>query len=330
MIQVATADIEKHIKPWLAMRLRMNHRQSGVESNERDISIFVEFLKQCRIRAVHGATLLDFITYLKTQRQNGAGAINRKISSLKSFFRYLRFVQVEGADTFPIQELARAREPYSGPVQALEPMEVQRLFQTMDTSTVLGLRHLLICRLLYQLGLRICEVTGLNLADVDLEKGLITIHGKGGKTRVLPLVDSLSAELEKWLLVRDRLFGADCREALFVSKKGNRIANRTVQENFQKCVKAAGSFSLDKVTPHSLRHAFASHAIEGEANMVVLKHIMGHAHMSSTEIYLHPSMNMLRKAVNDHLASDILDDLSQNNIGVASIQKPRRRRSTAA
>ena len=330
MISVATRDIQKHIKPWLAMRLRMRHRNSGVESNQRDITIFMGFLKQRRIRAVHGATLLDFITYLKNERHNGAGAINRKISSLKSFVRYLRFVQIDGAQQFPIQELPRARQPYSGPVQALEPLEVQRLFQSMDTSTVLGLRDFVICRLLYQLGLRISEVTCLNMADVNLDESLITIRGKGGRIRVLPLVDLLVAQLEKWLLVRTKLCNADSLHALFVSKKGNRIANRTVQENFQKCVKAAGSFSLDKVTPHSLRHAFASHAMEGEANMVVLKHIMGHAHMSSTEIYLHPSMKMLRKAVNDHLASDILADLTENNIGVASIQKARRRRTQVA
>jgi site-specific recombinase XerD len=200
----------------------------------------------------------------------------------------------------------------------------------MDRSTVLGLRDFVISRLLYQLGLRISEVTGLNLDDVNLDESLITIHGKGGRMRVLPLVDALAAELEKWLLLRTKLYRADSQEALFVSKKGNPIANRTVQENFQKCVKAAGDFSLDKLTPHSLRHAFASHAIEGEANLVVLKHIMGHACMSSTEIYLHPSMRMLRKAVNDHLASDIIAELADNDIGVASIQKPTRRRTQVA
>lgn len=330
MITVSTQQITRNIDSWLAMRLRMNHRASGVESNERDMRIFAEFLRQRRIRKVQGTTLLEFITYLKMQRNNGVGAINRKISSLKSFFRYLRFLQVEGSEQFPIQELPRAREPYTGPIQALQPQEVKALFDSMDTTSVLGYRDMLIFSLMYRLGLRISEVSGLDIADVNLNENLITIHGKGGRARVLPLVDALAAQLEKWLMLRTRLLNADSLPALFISKKGKRIANRTIQEHFQQCVKKAGPFEIEKVTPHSLRHAFASHAIEGDADLVVLKHIMGHARMSSTHIYLHPSINMQRKAVNDHLASDIIRELISADIGVASIQERRKKRKKAA
>jgi site-specific recombinase XerD len=319
----------KNLEDWLAMRLRMNHRPSGVESNKRDIRIFIDFLHHRNILAVNGSTLLAFIAYLKDERKNCSGAINRKLSSLRSYFRHLRFVQARGAQKFPIQELPRAREAYSGPVVALEPQEVQRIFSKIDTDTVLGFRNMIIYALMYRLGLRISEVSGLNIADVNLDENLITIHGKGGKTRILPLVDELAAQLEKWLHERGNLLNAAALEALLISKKGKRIANRTIQENFQKCVKAAGNLSLEKVTPHSLRHAFASHAIEGECDLVVLKHILGHCCMSSTEIYLHPSMRMLRKAVNDHLASDIIGNLIDESLVTAAIQKSRRRKKAA-
>jgi site-specific recombinase XerD len=322
MIHVCTRNIKNNLKPWLAMRLRMNHRQSGVDSNERDIRVFIDFLDRRRIRFVHGATLLRFIAYLKDERNNCGGSINRKLSSLRSFFRHLRFVQVEGAEKFPIRELPRARDPYSGPVVALEPDEVKRFFGSIEIDTVLGYRDMLIYSLMYRLGLRISEVSGLNVADIDLDENLITIHGKGAKTRVLPLVDELAAQLKKWLRTRAKMLNAGTLEALFISRKGKRIANRIIQENFKKCVSSLGKLSLDKVTPHSLRHAFASHAIEGDCNLVVLKHIMGHSCISSTQLYLHPSMGMLRKAMNDHLASDILGNLIENEVGSASVNNP--------
>jgi site-specific recombinase XerD len=330
MIHVSTRDIKSNLKPWLAMRLRMNHRQSGVDSNERDIRVFTDFLDKHHIRFVRGTTLLRFIAYLKEQRNNCGGSINRKLSSLRSFFRHLRFVQVEGAEQFPIRELPRARDPYSGPMVALEPDEVKRLFGSMGIDTVLGYRNMLIYSLMYRLGLRISEVSGLNVADINLKDNLITIHGKGAKTRVLPLVDGLVAQLKTWLRTRVKMLNAGTLDALFISRKGKRIANRTIQENFKKYITPLGKLSLEKVTPHSLRHAFASHAIEGECNLVVLKHIMGHSCISSTQIYLHPSMGMLRKAMNDHLASDIIGNLIDNAVGSASLNNaPRQRRKAA-
>ncbi len=119
--------------------------------------------------------------------------------------------------------------------------------------------------------------------------------------------------IDTWLIYRSKLLNAGKLEALFVSKKGKRLAIRTAQDNFKKIVDRAGPFSIKKVTPHSLRHAFATHAIEGEQDIFVLKSIMGHASSKSTEIYLHPSMRMLKKAVNDHIASKILEELIMDN-----------------
>ena len=108
-----------------------------------------------------------------------------------------------------------------------------------------------------------------------------------------------------------------------MSGKGNRLAARTAQDNLKKIVEKAGPFSIDKVTPHSLRHAFATHAIEGEQDIFVLKAIMGHASTKSTEIYLHPSMKLLKKAVNEHIASEILNDLINSNTFVFRIHQAR-------
>ena len=121
--------------------------------------------------------------------------------------------------------------------------------------------------------------------------------------------------------MRTKVFGALKQNVFFVSKKGNRLSARTAQENLQKIVVQAGPFSIKRITPHSLRHAFATHAIEGDADLIVLKAVMGHASIHSTQIYIHPSLDTLRKAVNDHVAADILSDLIDNGVVILRMQQ---------
>jgi len=161
----------------------------------------------------------------------------------------------------------------------------------------------------------------INIKDIDLEKDILTIHGKGRRKRILPLISDMSKLIRTWLDIRPQLYGADVQDALFISKKGNRLAARTAQENFQKLVSQTGPLSLKKVTPHSLRHAFATHAVEGNADLVVLKAVMGHASIHSTQIYVHPSLKTLRKAVNDHIASDILGELIDTGVVILRTQQ---------
>lgn len=286
-----------------------NHQPSGVKGNEYDLNLFSNYFHEHNIKAITGVEILNSLAWLREERGNHAGAINRKEASIKSYFRYLRFVQIEGADSFPIESMPRAREPYTGPVKALEPDEVSRLLGSIDKNSVLGFRDFFLYSMLYRLGLRIGEAISININDIDFEKQILTIHGKGRRERKLPLLPDLMDILEQWLVYRTRLYGANQLDALFISKKGNRLSIRTAQDNFQKIVTKAGPFSIEKVTPHSLRHAFATHAIEGEQDIFVLKAILGHASTKSTEIYLHPSIRVLRKAVNNHVASEILADL---------------------
>jgi len=123
---------------------------------------------------------------------------------------------------------------------------------------------------------------------------------------------------------RGALLNAKTSECLFLSKKGKPLSLRRAEERFQEIVEAAGPFTVKKVTPHSLRHAFASHAVEssemkGKDELLVLKAILGHASLKTTEIYLHPSVNALRKALNDHLASDILAAIRRRHVEVTKV-----------
>lgn len=321
---ISVRQFKKNIEKYLAIRVSVfDHQLSGTQANARDLKLFGRYLYEQRIRKITGEVLLNFVTHLREKRNNSAGAINRKISSIRTYIRYLRFTQVEGADKFPIESMSRARQPYAGPVQTLEPEEMPRLFKSIDKHSVLGLRDFVLFTLLYRLGLRISEALGLQLKDIDFDKQLLHVHGKGRRERTLPLVTDLHELLENWILVRQRLSGAKSQPALFISKKGHALSVRTAQENFQKIVAKSGTFSIKKITPHTLRHAFASHAIEGDSNLIVLKAVMGHASIKSTELYLHPSMRILRKAVNDHVASDILGELIAEKILILGVHQSR-------
>lgn len=319
-------DYDAYIEDWLKMRMRTFHQPSGVEGNRRDVKLFSKYLHEHTISHITGEVILEFISWLRETRKNGPGAINRKISSIRSYIRHLQLRQVDGSEGFPIAYVPRALHPYYGPPQVLEPEEVKRILNCIDKRSVLGFRDFLLYSMLYRLGLRLGEALGLDMQDIDLQNQLLTIHGKGRRQRKLPLVSDLPYLLEKWLYLRNKLWNAKNNRALFISKKGNRLSARTAQDNFQKIITRSQPLSLKKLTPHSLRHAFASHAIEGNADLLVLKAVLGHALMQTTEIYLHPSMKVLRKAVNDHLASEILRDLIDENIVVLRIQSQRTQR----
>ena len=307
---ISVSDFDHFREDYRNLRLgTFNHQPSGVKGNEYDLNLFSNYFHEHNIKAITGEEILNSLAWLREERGNHAGAINRKEASIRSYFRYMRFVQIEGADSFPIESMPRAREPYTGPVKALEPDEVSRLLGSIDKNSILGFRDFFLYSMLYRLGLRIGEAISINIKDIDFEKQILNIHGKGRRERKLPLLPDLMDILEQWLIYRTRLYGANQLDALFISKKGNRLSIRTAQDNFQKIVTKAGPFSIEKVTPHSMRHAFATHAIEGEQDIFVLKAILGHASTKSTEIYLHPSMRVLRKAVNNHVASEILADL---------------------
>ena len=321
---IAVSDFDHYMEEYHVLRVNvLGHQPSGVEANKRDLNLFSNYLHSHNIEMITGEETLKFIGWLRVERDNNAGSINRKESSIRSYVKYLRFTQVKGADVFPIESLPRAREPYTGPVEALTPDEVIKLLNTIDHNSVLGFRDLTLYTMLYSLGLRIGEALSIDIEDIDFDNDVVCIHGKGRRERKLPLTGNLLDIINKWLVYRTQLNNADTLQALFVSKKGNRLSSRTAQDNLKKIVEKAGPFSIDKVTPHSLRHAFATHAIEGEQDIFVLKAIMGHASTKSTEIYLHPSMKLLKKAVNEHIASEILNDLINSNIFALRIHQAR-------
>jgi site-specific recombinase XerD len=317
---VSVGKYTRYIENYCSLRLYLQHQQSSVTAARKDLYMFLRYLREHNLTRFNSATILDYMAWLRNERHNCSGSINRKISSLKMYIRHLSMREVPGAKDIPVSDIPRARDPYSGPVQVLEFNEIITIFKSIKTDTVIGLRNFTLFNLIYALGLRLGEALRISLEDIDLKKKLLTIHGKGRKTRHIPITKVIEKLLLDWLVARNALYNAEKCNALFVSKKGKALSPRMAEQAFKQIVSQHTGLSINKITPHSLRHAFASHAVDGNADLLVLKTIMGHASIKTTEIYIHPSILTLRKAISDHIASDILTELRRKRKGVFRIQ----------
>ena len=150
---------------------------------------------------------------------------------------------------------------------------------------------------MYNLGLRVGEVCNLNLNDIDLKARKLTVIGKGKKRRTLHITDEMSKIITDWLSVREYFLNSDKTDSLFISKKGNPLAIRTIEDNFKKILDASKINTYFNVTPHTLRHSFASHLNDKGVDILILQSLLGHSTPRSTEVYVHPSEKRIREAL---------------------------------
>jgi len=306
-------DFEAYIDDWIDLSVNVtNHQASGLKSREYDLRLCVNFLRDNKVDKITPSLLMDYLKYTRQERDNAPGTCNRKRASLRSYIRHLRLRSVPGAMAFPVEAIPPFCVPYQAQQFNLEPVEVIQLLDALDVHSLHGKRDRVVMTLLYKSALRVGELAAIDVDDIDFERGCITVHGKGRKERDMPLDADMIALIREWLVVRDEYAGATRCSALFLSQKGNRLAVRTIQENFKELVDSLPPFSIKRVTPHALRHAFASHSLELDASdhqLVLLKTYLGHALFKSTLLYAKPSLKVLRQAMTEHVASEILADI---------------------
>lgn len=295
---VRTIDFFNHIEPFMNYRSTV-YDVSGqtIKSNRCDLKLFKDFMDKNQHETITGPAVMDFQYYLKTQRKNCGGSLNRKLFTLRSYSHYLRLQEVDDAEKLPFHNILKVRQGYRNRPDALTANQIKHLLDTIDRSTCLGVRDYAIYALMYLCGLRIGEVFGLDLTNIDLKTKKITVTGKGKRIRTLHLSDELFQILSEYLAVRTFFYKNEYRNALFISKKGNRLAIRTMEDNFKKTVLKSGLQTRFNVSCHTLRHSFASHLNDKEVDMLVIKSLMGHSTTRSTEIYIHPSMQKVRQAM---------------------------------
>ena len=268
-----------------------------LKSNRVDLDLFKNFICSKDLKSIDGPAMIDFQYYLKKQRQNCGASINRKIFALRSYGNFLKLYDLPCADALPFYDVLKIRQGYRKRPSALTPQQIKLLFDAIDVDTILGVRDYAVYAMMYQLGLRVGEVYSLNLADLDLEKKTITVIGKGNKPRTLHMNSELIDSLCQYLGLRDQFCNNWLTPALFVSKKGNRLAIRTMEDNFKKILFYSSVDVPFNVTCHTLRHSMASHLNDKDVDILVIQSILGHSSTRSTEPYIHPSQDRIRKAM---------------------------------
>ena len=268
-----------------------------VKSNIIDINLFKRYLAKQKCDKITGQTVMGFQVYLKKQRKNTGRSMNRKLFSLRSYSTFLKNLDIEGADKLPFKDILKIRLRYSNGPQALTMNQVKKLFTHIDITSYLGIRDYCVYGFMYGLGFRVGEVHGIKLHDVDLKEKKVTVTGKGNRKRTLPLTDEMVGIITDWLAVRKKFLHSDTSDYLFISKKGNPLAIRTMEDNFKKIIDASTINVNFNVTPHTLRHSFASHLNDEEVDILVLQKLLGHSTPRSTDIYIHPSEKRVREAL---------------------------------
>lgn len=229
------------------------------------------------------------------RRGYAPATLNRKLSALRSFARFLTEHGVLGADPTLLLPGPRRRRRLP---RSLRLDEVVGVLRAAGGAAPLDLRDRAILELLYGCGLRSQEVVDLDLGDVRASQGEVIVHGKGGKTRVVPLGQEAAAALERYL-GRGRAapaFGGG-RRPLFVSRRGRRLLTSDIR---RMVVKYCGLAGIEHASPHMLRHAYATHMLERGADLRAIQELLGHASVSTTQVYTHVSGAHLRRVYDQH------------------------------
>jgi integrase/recombinase XerC len=289
-MEEALADYLRHLA------LEKNASAHTVKSYREDLTQAVEFFKgrlggaAARADQVSSRLLRAYLAWLHEQ-DYARSTVARRLAAVRSWLRFLcRQGQLRAC---PADGLRGPRQDKKLP-HFLSREDMGRLLEAPPADTPLGVRDRAILETLYSAGLRVSELTGLNLDDVDLGDGLATVRGKGKRERLALLGPQSVAAVQAWLPQRDALAGPRAlrQPALFLNKNGSRLSSRSVGRLLEKYLGLAG---LDpRTSPHTLRHSFATHLLDAGADIRSVQELLGHKSLSTTQIYTHVSTQRLR------------------------------------
>ncbi len=275
------------------LKAERNFSPYTVRNYTTDLLDFFQFLKTKGVgslREVDKHVLRDYLAHL-ADRKLAKASIARKMSAIRSFFGYL--VREDIIDTNPAASISSPKLEKRLP-SFLTVAETVRLLITPDLAKPEGLRDRALMELLYASGLRVSELVSLNLEQVNLETGEVRVWGKGAKERIVligkPAVAALGTYISEG---RPRLTGKKATSALLLNRYGERIIARQVEKILEKYASISGIGK--RVHPHLLRHTFATHLLDGGADLRVVQELLGHADLSSTQIYTHVTKSRAKK-----------------------------------
>ena len=268
------------------------------KSYERDLLQYLHYLEDEQITSWQDVDRYVVINYLEKMHdeKKAPATVTRMITSLRRFHQFLR--QERLTDHDPMQHIDTPKKVQKLP-STLSLTEVERLIETPDTTKNLGIRDRAILEVMYATGMRVSELVGLKLSDLHLSLGLVQTLGKGDKERIIPLGDYAIQWLERYLDEARPLLVANPSEThVFVNHHGTGLSRQGIWKNLKQLVREAG---INKeVTPHTLRHSFATHLLENGADLRTVQELLGHADISTTQIYTHITKKRMTDVYKQH------------------------------
>lgn len=279
------------------LRVERNCSDLTIKSYKDDMTHLCEFFLEqfgqlSEPRKVDVTQLRSYVAYLH-ECGYARATVARRLACLRSFFRYCKRENI--ADTNPATPLRTPRAGRKLP-HFLTTEEIGKLLSTPPAMSTDGLRDRAILETMYSAGLRVAELVSLNLQDFDPAAGIVRVIGKGRKERIAPIGSYALKALQRYLDVRvpDDKQPADEQQAVFLNRFGRRLTTRSIGRMLEKHLKVAGL--SQRTTPHTLRHSFATHLLDGGADLRAVQELLGHKSLTTTQIYTHVSTRRLKEA----------------------------------
>ncbi|MFC0524128.1 tyrosine recombinase XerC [Pontibacillus salicampi] len=292
--------MENQCKAFLEyLQIEKNASAYTVEFYQHDIEAFFQFLHK---ESIHHLAEVDYsviriyLTELFTH-QYSRRTVSRKLSSLRSFYRFLEREEMLETNPFMSISLPKMDKPIP---EFLYEEELEKLFHVSDLQTPLGKRNQALLELLYATGIRVSECVNLSMGDIDFSLGTLLVHGKGRKERYVPFGRFAAEALEDYIYNGRNLLLEKSNQTtnrIFLNAKGTNLTERGVRMVLDQLVKKA-SLTID-IHPHKLRHSFATHMLNAGADLRSVQELLGHEHLSSTQIYTHVTKDHLKRIYNN-------------------------------
>lgn len=272
--------IEKFVR---YLEIEKNYSTHTILNYRLDLNDFLKFLGETPVESVDYLLLRKYLAVLK-EKKLGSRSMARHLSALRSFFKFL--IREGFLKTNPILSVSSPKLDKHLP-QFLTEEEVTRLIESSLAKDEMGLRDRAILETFYSTGMRISELVSLSQEDLDFIGGVVKLKGKGKKERIAPIGDKAISSLRDYLEKRKKQ-----TSAVFLNKRGTRITDRGVRNIVGKYLKLSGM--KQGVSPHTLRHSFATHLLNRGADLRTVQELLGHANLSSTQIYTHLTTEKLK------------------------------------
>ncbi len=253
-----------------------------ITNYQRDLNRFISYLDNQSITGWSNVSETNVRSYVSSRhrQQLAARSLQRELSAIRSFFNYLITEQVIRYNPAKSVQAPKAKQPLP---KTLDVDQLQRLLEITDNEP-LAIRDRAILELFYSSGLRLAELVSLDLDQLDLSQAMLSVTGKGNKTRRLPVGRKAIEALQQWLNIRKDFTRTD-NNAVFLSQQGARLSARSVQQRMRHWAQKQGLNS--HVHPHMLRHSFASHVLESSGDLRAVQELLGHSDINTTQIYTH-------------------------------------------